>query len=884
MKNIHVQYQSERINWRLLRKALLIFSFLLSSIVIQAQILKITISEDNATVEALINEIRNQSNIDFIYNHEELMKCPKINAITYEGTIEEVLNRGLENTGMTFRKINNTIIITPDVGNSSKTEEIPEVQTQTIKGTVTDRDSKITLPFANVVVLNTTPVIGATTDVDGNFFIDNLPVGRYALQVSYVGYEDAVLSEILLGSAKEVVVSIELTEALTEIGEIMVSVRKGEALNDMATVSAKSFSVEETKRYAASIGDPARMAQAFAGVSTSDDASNEIVIRGNSPNWMLWRLEGVEIPSPNHFAEEGYSAGAVSILNTNTLGTSDFYTGAFPGEYGNALSGVFDIKLRNGNYEKNEYAVQVGVLGIDLAAEGPFKKGYRGSYLLNYRYSTFSLLNALNIQVSENALPSYQDLSFKVNLPTKKAGTFSLWGIGGLSIDDQKYLPDTTLGYDLEDGYTDYTKTGMYATGLSHTIFPDQKSYVKTVISHSNSYSSETYDQMDSLGVLYPYFYDDLQKKAMRFSSYYNRKISKRLTLRTGGVVSLLNYDYLTQNEDTSGVWNTHVNSNGETSLYQAYLQGKYKFSDKVVLTAGAHYTHFALSRDNVLEPRLGMLINLPKKQKLSFGYGMHSRHENLPVYFVEFENDDGSVYQPNLDLELTRASHFVLGYEVMLGQSLNTKVELYYQDIKNLPVSDNPDKYWSPAFGGFSLEDTLANIGRGRNYGIELSLQKYFTNNYYFIITSSLFEAKYQAADGQWRNSKYNVNYINNFVGGKEINWGENKMLGINGKVIWSGGKRLIPIDYDASVEEGEAIYDMENIFSKKGSDYFRIDLGVKLHFFKAKTEHIIAIDIQNLTNRLNTWTEFYNPDTEAIEDYPMAGLIPIISYRIEF
>lgn len=848
-----------------------------------AQSERVSISLEDATVVAVINEIRNQTDINFVYNHEELGACSKITIELENVTVEEALKQSLKTCGFTYNKVNNTIVIMAKKEASMPIEK-PKPLTQTIRGKVIDRESNITLPFANVVVSNTNPKLGTTTDVDGNFKIENLPEGRYTLQVSYVGYEVAIVPEVQLGTAKETYVTIAISEKLSSIDEVTVSVKKGEPLNEMATVSAKSFSVEETKRYPVSIGDPARMAQVFAGVSTNDDASNEIVIRGNSPNWMLWRLEGVEIPSPNHFAEEGYSSGAVSILNSATLGTSDFYTGAFPGEYGNSLSGVFDIKLRNGNNEKGEYAFQVGVLGVEAAAEGPLKKGYAGSYLINYRYSTFSLINHLNLNVVENSLPSYQDLSFKVNLPTEKAGTFSLWGIGGQSTDDQKYEPDTAAGDKFEYGYKDYTQTGMYATGISHVIFPDQKSYFKTVLSYSSSYSSQEYALMDTLGVLNDDFYDNLQKKASRFTTFYNRKVSKNLTLRTGGVVSLLDYDYFTEEADSNGIFRTSVNSQGNTNLYQAYLQGKYKFSDKVLMTAGLHYTYFALNGDNALEPRLGMLVKLPKKQKITMGYGQHSKHENLPVYFVDFENPDGTISQLNKNLELTRSSHFVIGYEKMLGKSLNIKSEVYYQHINNLPVPTNPDKYWSPAFGGFNPEDTLANIGKGRNYGAELTFQKFFTNNYYFLITSSLFEAEYQAADGQWRNSRYNINYVNNFVGGKDFKWGNNKMVGINGKIIWSGGKRLIPIDLEASIEKGETVVNMNDLFSEKGPDYFRIDLGLKLHIFKTKTEHIISVDIQNLTNRWNVWGEFYNKEDEAIEEFPMAGIIPVLSYRIQF
>ncbi len=889
MKNKNIKQRNSRNSESIkyaLTKGLFIGIILLSSLFAKAQTQQISINLSDTTVEAIINELKKQTDINFIYNNELISKSPKVSLSITNGTVEQALKQCFKTTNLTFKKTNNTIVITPAEEGSVAPVSKPNVLTQTLRGKIIDRDSKMTLPFANVIVLNTNPMIGAPADVDGNFAIENLPVGRYSIKVSYMGYEDAVLSEILLGSAKEVVLTVEISEKVASLGEINVTVKKGEPLNEMATISAKSFSVEETQRYAASISDPARMAQAFAGVSTGDDASNEIIIRGNSPNWLLWRLEGVEIPNPNHFAEEGYSAGAVSILSSNMLSRSDFYTGAFPAEFGSALSGVFDIRLRNGNNQKNEFSFQAGVLGLDFSAEGPFKKGYDGSYLINYRYSTLSILNLANIHISENTLPNYQDLSFKVNLSTKKAGTFALWGVGGISDSDEKYLPDSTLNEDFEDGYSDNTKYGMYATGLSHTIFPDKKSYVKTVISQSMGYSSQTYDVMDSLGVLRGDFFDELKNRAVRVSSFYNRKLSSRLTLRMGAVYNELNYSYYTREIDSTQNWNTYINSADHTQLYQAYAQSKYKFSDNITFTAGLHYAHFALSNDNSLEPRLGLTFDLPKRQKLSLGYGHHSKNENLIVYFVEVEKLDGSVYMPNKDLKMSRSTHYILSYEKMLGKNMSLKAETYYQSISSLPVPNNPNKYWSPIFGGVLPEDTLANIGEGRNYGLELTLQKYFSNNYYFMFSSSLFNSEYKPADGQWYNTKYNVNYINNLVGGKEYKWGENKLLGINGKVIWSGGKRMnYPIDLEASIEEGTTVLDENvDIFSTQGSDYFRVDLGIRLHFFKEKTEHIISLDVQNLTNRANQWFEFYNKETQSIEDYPMAGLIPIVNYKIVF
>ena len=250
------------------------------------------ISLSDTTVEAIIDEIRKQSDIDFIFNHEELEKCPRVNIEVTGASVDQVLKLCLQNTGLGFERINKTIIITQEKKENANPGN-KSGRTQTLRGTVSDRDSRIPLPFASVVIQNSQPSRGTTTDLEGNFRFERLPVGRYTLQVSYVGYEDSEVPEVLLGSAKEVVISVDITERTESIGEVFVRYKKGEALNQMSTVSSRSFSVEESKRYPVSVSDPARMAQVFAGVTGTDDATNEIVIRGNSPYWLLWKLEGV---------------------------------------------------------------------------------------------------------------------------------------------------------------------------------------------------------------------------------------------------------------------------------------------------------------------------------------------------------------------------------------------------------------------------------------------------------------------------------------------------------------------------------------------------------------------------------------------------------------
>ncbi|PIP55042.1 MAG: TonB-dependent receptor, partial [Bacteroidetes bacterium CG23_combo_of_CG06-09_8_20_14_all_32_9] len=318
---------------------------------------------------------------------------------------------------------------------------IPNVSSQNfvqnIRGVVIDKQSQSPMPDVNIMVLNSSPVIGTTTDINGKFVLSKIHIGRVGVQFSFIGYNQIVINNLVLTSGKELILNISMEETVNVLKDItIISQRdKENPLNKMATVSARSFSIDETNRYAGTIGDPSRMAANFAGVSIAGDSRNDIIIRGNSPTGLLWRLDGINIPNPNHFGSLGTTGGPVSILNNNLLDNSDFMTGAFPAEYGNALSGAFDLRLRTGNNEDSEFMGQIGFNGFELGAEGPFCKNRKGSYLVNYRYSTLGVMEAFGIKFGYSSIPQYQDISFKVDIPTTgtKYGRFTLFGIGGLS-------------------------------------------------------------------------------------------------------------------------------------------------------------------------------------------------------------------------------------------------------------------------------------------------------------------------------------------------------------------------------------------------------------------------------------------------------------------
>ncbi len=760
--------------------------------------------------------------------------------------------------------------------------------TQTIRGRVIDKESQEPLIGATVTIYSLSPAIGATTDVDGYFRLEQVPVGRHTLRISFVGYEEQVLPELLLGSGKEMILTIGLTESFRNLKEVVVSAgqqAKGAPLNEMATLSARSISVEETKRYAASINDPARAALNYAGVGGSDDMSNEIVVRGNSPRGVLWRVEGVEVPNPSHFADEGAAGGAISMLSVNMLDNSDFYTGAFPSEYGNALSGVFDIRLRNGNNEKREYAFQAGVLGVDFAAEGPFKKGAKASYLANYRYSTLAMLNAAGIKIAGDATPNFQDFSFKVRVPTSKAGIFSLWGLGGLSNQNLRADRNPDNWKEYYDQFDDVFSSNMGATGLTHMLFLGKDDYLETTLSYSAKTTSINFDSISTEAEAFPIYHQRIAYNTTRLSTLYNRKFNNQHTLRSGIILSHMGYDASSDGQDDDYRFVRLIRQEGTTSMVQGYSQWKYRLSEKITVNTGLHATYFALNSKSSIEPRFGLKWQLVPGRSLSAGVGLHSRHEALSTYFTEQRVQD-AVVLPNRNLGFTKAAHYVLAYDHLLRPDLRLKAETYYQHLYNVPVGVNGSSLSTlNASGGFTT-DSLINKGTGRNYGLELTLEKFFTNNFYYLMTASLYESKYTATDGIERSTRFNGNYITNFLAGKEFRVGKGgkNLIGTNIKLLWAGGNRYTPIDLEKSREKGDAVYREDQAYAAQADAYFRSDIRVSFRKNNPKASYILSLDLQNVTNRQNMYAQYYDRKAKEIKTNYQMGLVPVLNYRIEF
>jgi len=753
--------------------------------------------------------------------------------------------------------------------------------TQGIRGVVIDEASSRPLPFANVSILNTQ--LNTTTDSLGNFELNDVVVGRHTIHVSMIGYKSYLAKEIQITSGREVFLNIPLEENINTLEAVTVNpnINKRRSINNTATVSARMLSVEEATRYAGGFDDPARLVSAFAGVS-SNIGNNAIIVRGNSPQALQWKMEGVEIPNPNHFADlDAFGGGGITALSSQLLANSDFFSGAMPAEYNNALSGVFDIFMRNGNNQKNEHTLQLGLLGIDVASEGPFKKGGRSSYLFNYRYSTLALLESL---MPDNAGGTrYQDLSFKLNFPTPKAGTFSVWGIGLIdqSGADAK-TEESEWNYDSDIENQD-VKQYMGASGISHKFFLNDTKYVKTTVAATANILDMTTDRLNpDLSVL-PKNKIDNKYYSLVFNSFVNMKFDAKHTNKTGVTATSMIYDILLDDAGSSGApLQNLVSENGRSTLLSAYSNSTLNLSDKLRMNVGINGQLFTLNNQYTLEPRIGINYQYNTNQAFSFAYGLHSRLERLNYYFVK--NNLGE--NLNKDLGFTKAHHFVLGYDVNLSEYIHLKVETYYQHLYNVPVIRDSSFSMINQQNDWFFSGVLENKGKGRNYGVDITLEKYLTEGYYYMLTASLFNSEYKGGDDVWRNTRYNRNYAFNFLVGKEWQTGRNKqnVLGLNARLSYQGGERHSPIDRQVSLINESAVFDEKNAFSKQFSPVFTSHFTASYKINRLKTGHEIAFKVLNATMHKEFYGFQYNYQTNVVDEFREAIFIPNVSYKIEF
>lgn len=762
---------------------------------------------------------------------------------------------------------------------------------QNIRGAVIDKLAQSAIVGATVQIINKTENKGTITDENGNFVLPNLAPDRYEIKVSYLGYKDVFVPNVVVTSGKEVILDLSMEEDLKLLNEVVVKAySKNKTINDLATISARTFSMEEVNRYAGGRSDPARLAANFAGVSAPDDSRNDIVIRGNSPVGVLWRIDGMNVTNPNHFASVGTTGGAVSALNTNLLKSSDFFTSAFPAEYGNAISGVFDLGFRNGNAQKRETTIQAGVItGLEATTEGPLSKANGSAYLVGYRYALAGVAQAVGVDIGTTATPSYQDLSFKLNSGTTKLGRFSMFGILATSSISISGGNSGSL-YGSKDGNDLASKIGII--GVNHFKQVNKNSYFRSIIGLNYSATDQiNYDSDRQTNTSYTKEENNVAKTGYNFATSYNSKISSKLFVKVGVQDELMGLNlYYKTKRDINSEWQQVWDYDSYTNLAQAYAHAKYNFNDKITLNAGVHSQYFFLNSSASFEPRLGLKYELNPKSSLNVGYGLHAQMQPINVYFLQTQNADETYSYNNKALDFTKSHHIVLGYDWNPVKDWRLKAEVYYQYLYDVPVNTFPSSYSMLNTGASfktDLEDQLTNAGTGHNYGAELTIEKFFSNGYYGLFTSSIYSSKYKGSDGVERNTAFNGKYVYNVLAGKEWKIGRDKRnkISLDFKFTNAGGRAYTPIDLTASNASGREVLSTD-AYSDFYDTYFRMDIKANytLNSAKRKLSQTISLDVQNVTDHQNVFSQNYNGQNQSINTTYQLGLFPNLVYKVQF
>jgi len=754
---------------------------------------------------------------------------------------------------------------------------------QSLHGSISEKYTTKNIPNATIQITGKNYSNVCFSDSIGNFSFQKIPTGDYRLEISHNNFHPVTFPQIEISTGKELFLSVELDAKPNLLQEVVISAsNKKESENN--NLSKSTFQIEQSERFAASLNDPQRLVLSYAGVRGLGGLQNSIIVRGNSPKGVLWQVEGIEVPSPNHYSGQG-NPGMVSILNNLVLQKVDFYTGAFPANFGNATSAVFDATLRRGNIKRYEFSVQLSNLGLETSAEGPLSKKNPSSFLIAYRYSTVGLMGKIGYPIGDY-VTGFQDINFKFHFATKHIGFFDWWGFGGIS-SIQNAKGKTVNGNFINKYIT-------AASGITHQILFNGSTTWKTILgatAYSDSWHvAESQNYLDVSGLSYSrvkktiYDYRDI---SLRFSSTINHQVSSRVQFNAG-IQIIKPFLHLTDSAFLQEVYknnstNDTLNNNVQAHLYERATQSPARYetfaqfiasiNEKLQLQLGLHSTVYGIQANWLFEPRFNLKWQPKQSHKVEISTGLHSRFE-FPVFYAKELVQQNSIH-PNKSLKPSRAFHASAGYSFSFFENFSFKTEVYFQYLFAVPaqvdsgiIFISPTQYIPTTFPTSILNNTnyldfyynYQNKGEGINYGVEFTLEKCFSNNYYFLFTTSLYNSIYRVKPLPWYNTQFNGNWIVTLTAGKDFRVGKKykaNIFSINTRLLAAGNDRTGDYAYKSQLKP-----------------FIRWDFRVAYKRNLKKYSWELSCDIQNLLNRKNESNNDYNINI---------GILPVLKYRLD-
>lgn len=765
-----------------------------------------------------------------------------------------------------------------------------EAGSQFVYGVITDIESGQPVGGAQFVISRRGVLEVTYTDSLGHFRTRPVYPGPANCRISAIGYDTLYLPNEKISTGKALGLDIQLSPRLYTLSEATVrsSAFSGDLITQMNIIKPG-----EGEKMAATFYDPVRMARLQSGAVILNDQANEISLFGLPPDFNSWRLEGMEIISPNHLRnagtftdKPGLTGGGVNILSHQMLDHSQFITGATPIEYGNALGGIMDMQLRKGNPYKAEHRAKASLLGLEFATEGPVPVGSAASYLGNFRYSTVGLLSAIGVDFGDEEIRFF-DGSAHIHLPLRRGRTtIQLFGTAGQSENNFFRKEDLTEVEEEKDLSNilysdDYVQAGLT---MKHLLGRDGILQLGFSFSGTSISRDEvSFDSLITMNRITDLFIDHEKfhlSGSVQFSLFPEGIVH-------AGISHIV--DHLELNQfDNQPLFNTYW-SYYAPKQSRPFIDFQYDPKGPFRLELGLE-TPFTELDDIVIAPSATLGYLPTKNLQFEFSY---RKMTQLPQPWLFPTNSDAdtnniqAIYGLNSP-DFIISDQFSLRAGVGITPHLQAVTQLFLKKFSELPVTND-----NPGFSAFQQLSPpaiyrFAPNGVAQNYGVQQQFRLQTENLWTGQLALTYYKSQYATEEGgvwlpaQFDHGLSTTGFIGrNFTKEKEKGL---RTIGFSLACIYHGGTGEAPILLDESRQAGETVFDYSEGFKEKLDNYFRIDLQLFVQKDRARTSSRLSIDIQNLLNTENAAYNYYDAFLGSAVTKNQLGIIPLLSYQLDF
>ncbi|MCK5455302.1 MAG: TonB-dependent receptor [Calditrichia bacterium] len=743
-----------------------------------------------------------------------------------------------------------------------------DISTGRVEGRLIDAETKMPLIGANILIINT--VLGAASDMEGEFVIENVPVGNYSLQFRYIGYKSVIKTDVIIRPGRRSFVQAELNMAAISSDEVVVTAGYFNQKSDQP-LSLANFSREEIRRAPGSAGDVSRIILGLPSLAKMDDQSNNLIVRGGSPLENTFYIDNMEMPNINHFPTQGASGGAIGILNVDLIEDVDFHTGGFSAVYGDKLSSIMNINFREGNRSRYDVQLDLNFAGFGGVAEGPLLN--KGSWLVSARRSYLDFL-VKTVNVGSTMAPSFGDYQGKLVYDLNPAHKLTLIGIYA----DEHNSPDQETAIENDMVFFGNQDNYQSMLGVNWQALWQKIGYSNTSITYNGARFVEDFYETGSGD---PLGRNRSFEQSITFRNVNHFKLHPNHSLEIGAEIKALNSDFNNYQDEYSDAFGNLVPASyvleeireHKVSGFASYI---FKPMPSLTTTMGFRSDYFSYNNNFHLSPRIAFSYQLNSRLKINGATGVY--YQNLPLLLLVSSDR-------NRDLKDLYAVHYIAGMEYLLTASTRMTMEFYQKNYRDFPIDlTQPGLFLLDEVfykqGYVFNNQQLNSVGKAYSRGIELMIQKKLARDFYGLASASFFRTRYQGADDTWRNRIFDNRLIVSIEGGYK----PNSRWEFSLRWIYAGGRPFTPYDVEASQALNRGVYDESQINEDRYPAYHSLNVRFDRRFHFSRSNLILYLSVWNTYNRQNVSAYFWNQTENKQGTIYQFSMLPIFGLEFEF